>query len=240
MKIFLTVFVLLCGHCFSQEWKPVAADAFKEVMKQCSAQNNKDYYSLEFKRLVYANSTDLKPVSSSTGKLVRGKGKEYRLESENQLLIQTSDVKMVIDSSEKLVLLMKPDTLFDQISPDRMFTGQDFATSKFFQYKAGNVHQYKIQFAAGVSPYQYMVLFLDAKTHAVLKIEFKLVAGNYMSNDFEDESTEEPRLVVEYKPAVALKANGGYFDLSRWLKRSGDKYELLPGTGYTLDDLRIN
>ncbi len=238
LQLVLTA-MLFFGNGYAQEWQVVSQEAFKEVMAKGSAQNNRENYSLEFKRSVYANATDPKPISFSAGRLLRGKGKEYRLESENQLLIQNGDVKMVIDSAEKLILLMKPDTLFDQVSPEKMFEKGDFKSSQFFHQKAGTTNKYRIQFEAGTSAYQNMEFTLDAKTNAVLKVEFKLVAGNYVSNDFEDHTEEEPRVVVEYKPMTTLKS-GGAFDLTPWLKRSGEKYELQPQINFTLDDLRIN
>lgn len=209
------------------------------MMTRCSAQNNREHYSLDFKRSVYANATDFSPISFSSGKLLRGAGKEYRLESENQLVIQNGDVKMVIDSSEKLILLMKPDTLFDQVSPERLFEKQNWKTSRFFQQKSGTVNRYRIEPEQGMSAYQHLELTLDARTGAVLKVEFRLIAGNYMSNDLEDRTEEEPRGVVEYKPMTTFKG-GSYFDLTPWIKKSAGKYEIQPGIHYTLDDLRIN
>lgn len=240
MKTALILFVLLfAANSYSQEWQPVSHEAFREVLTRCGAQNNKENYSLNFKRSVYAHATDTKPVASSSGKLLRGKGKEYRLESENQLLIQNGDVKMVIDSTEKLILLMKPDTLFSQVSPEQMFEKEDFKTSTFSCQKTASTNKYRVSFEQGTSAYQHIDLTMDAKTNAILKVEFKLVAGNYISNDFEDQTQEEPRVVVEYGQMVSLKS-GSHFDLTTWVKRSGDKYELQPQIKYTLDDLRIN
>lgn len=239
----LKYILLLCiagsFTAFSQKWEDISNARFREAMTRCGMQNNKENYSLDFNRQVFANARDAQPVSSSSGRLIRGKGKEYRLESEKQLLIQTKDIKMVIDSSESLILLLKPDTLFDQVNPEKWLSEQDLSSARFFSQTAGNAIRYKIEFKAGTSVYQNFILTLDSRTYAIAKAEFTLFAANYLSSDPEDISAEEPRIVVTYEKAVPLGSSKAYFDLSRWLRRSGNDYQLQPQITYTLDDLRI-
>lgn len=230
---------MLCGISYSQNWEAISAEVFQKVLEDCGKQYKGENYTLDFSRTIYMNPSDQSPVSASSGKLIRGKGKEYRLEAENQLTIQNKEVKMVIDSTEKAILLMKPDTLFDNLNPQGLFSGQDFLSCHFFYQKKGKTDEYKIVYEPETSSYQYTILSLDNKSKALIRLEFRMVASNYSSDELEDMTTEEPMMIVEYKPLVALKGGMNYFDLSPWIKLQGDKYDLLPNIEFTLDDLRI-
>ena len=239
MKLLTWVFFL--GITFvsvSQDWKEISRDAFQDMLRKCSEQNRLENYFFTFTSEVYANPADATPISSSRGKLFHGKGVEYRLETSNQLLIQTSEVKMIIDSLEKTVFLMKPDTLFDQVNLDLLFASDDFRSASCLYRSEGNFHQYRILFPTGA--YEMVEIWMDRSTSRIRRIAFYLTTSNYLSGQLEDETQERPYVVMEYFQPETFKATSGYFKLDPWLEKKGGTYHLrFDHSFFVLEDLRF-
>jgi hypothetical protein len=234
-NLFLIISVMLVSNSWGQQ--AISKDEFLKNLELASRQYQTESYSLKFKQSVFLSSDSLKPFYEASGQYKRGKGKEYRTETKGNLTVQNNDIKIVMDSATKLVLLFEPDSLFNPITKENKGFYNSDAT--FFVTNSKDQSRYKVFYHSPNFEYESMEFWVEKKTGAVSKIVLQLVENNYTGESFEDETVEEPLLIVEYQPQLKSKSNVNDFNINRFIVLEKDHYVLTPELkDFTLDDLR--
>jgi hypothetical protein len=209
---------------------------FSELSKVYS----KGDYSLSFQRVIYRNLEDKQPMMTENGKIYRGVKSEYRVEIPGSLTIQNHAMKVVVDSTLKVISVLKTDTLFEAVDLKK-FMDQHVSDQYSFKRssKSGVLHYSITPKRAGES---ITDVWINESGHTLQRIELIMPKANYFSEQLDDESEETPKLVITYGKPVMLGSNkAAFFELGGILTDSSENLSLNPKViGFTLHDTRIN
>lgn len=234
MKLFTFIFL---SFYFSSAWsqKTITKELYNEAKNKYSLPFYSKNFQLNFTQRIYLNPDDKIPYSESKGEFIRGEKMEYRTNSQGILTIQNEHVKMVIDSSSKLVLLFKPDSLFQPILNENGTS----SLSTYSEKVNGSTKAYKINYSNEISNYESLEYQVNTKTGLITKLEIQLVEANFNSESLDDETLEHPLLVIDYEPMLKLKYEPSRFSIAAYITLQDQKYTLTSKlAGYSLDDLR--
>lgn len=235
--VILVTALLSLSTGFSQ--KEISAEIFIKALSEAGKNYRIEGYSLTYSQNIFLNPTDAQAFFSGKGKFFRGKGLEYRTESKGQLTVQTNEIRMVLDSANRLVLLFEPDSLFspiEQLNESKLWTN-----AVFFVTQSDGMKKYKIEYNIEGYEYKSMEYWLDTKSGMVRKMLLQMNPGNFQSQSLEDESLENPLIVIDYEVLQKGKLAGREFLLAAYLSRDQEGKYTLTATmeGFVLDDLRV-
>jgi|GEM_PF-6997481 len=227
----------------AQVWKDADLELVKKDLLASSETFRSPDFSVEFERSIFRHYADLKPMSTSKGMFIRGKGKEYSSVSDGQVVIQTNTIKMVVDTAQNLIILVNPDTLFNPVNMTLLTQSDQWENYTFKRSETDQQISYQMlrrnkQSSAGPT----LEIRIDKRTKQLSKIVVYMAAGNYFSETIDDDTQELPMVVVEYKQRKAGAPSPVAFDLGKWVSVTNDTYTLNPSMvgKYRLEDLRYN
>jgi hypothetical protein len=242
MKLFIT-FLFLHSLSFAQEWKSISVKEARQSLENFASSYRATNYSIHFSVEMYENNGDLLPRFVRTGNLHRGNAKEYYSSQNESLTIQNNDYKIIVDSLNKQILLMKPDSLFDAISMNALFSAVDFNESQFLERSSKEGKAIRVLPPTGSSGYNCYEIYTDVSGKNIVKIVLFSVAQNYFGSNINDETLESPKTVVNYSvPRKLSKAEMNTLFLSENylnLQNKGEVKSSIAYTGYIINDLRI-
>ncbi len=238
MKRLLVIISILV---FSNSWEQttISKADFSKQLKSIAKQFEIESYSLKFKQRVLLSALDVdkKPFFETEGQFLRGQDKEYRTETAGSLTIQNNDIKIVIDSVSKLVLIFEPDSLFNPITKQTDENNFPNATYTVTDSKEHSI--YKIFYNSNIHEYESLEFWVAKKSGSVSKIILQMEADNYTGESIDDETVEKPQLIVDYFPIIKSKSNPAQFNINRYVVLEKDHYVLTSELkDFTLDDLR--
>lgn len=222
----------------AQQFKEISSDLFVREMKPVIAKMNQANSRLAFKKEIYKDLHSNELMTASSGVIYYGTGKTFRMENEGITVIQTDDLFVLIDSTEQLVQLATPDTSFNPSASLLNFRTDALLKFKLSSYKTDKYISYKVvpeNLADGIIEYQ-----VDLKSNMLYRFKVSYPPANYFSENMEDETLEEPYVIMVYEPIQPLKNPERYFDLKNILvKNAGGEYLLSEQlTNYELHDSR--
>lgn len=234
---FLTVLMAYAVQAQSLE-NADASEVYAEFSK-VSAIYAKQGYSLSYQRVIYRNAADADPMLTDKGSIFRGKNTEYRSQSTGNLTIQNNEMKIVVDSVQKLVSLFKTDTLFQTIDLKKFM---DQTVSERYSFKrelSGNSIHYILIPKSNLEG--ITEIWINKNDFEITRIEMLLPKANYFSESMDDATLETPRLIFTYdRPKAIDLAKTKLFDCSAIIEKKNNEWFLVPSvTGYTLHDSRI-
>jgi hypothetical protein len=234
-NLIFIIYILMISNSWGQQ--AISKGEFLKNLELASKQYQKESFSVKFKQSVFLSSDSLKPFYEGYGLYKRGKGKEYRTETLGNLTIQNNDIKIVLDSVSKLVLLFKPDSLFNPITKESgSFCNSE---STFFITTTKEHLRYKVFYHSPNLEYESMEFWVEKKSGAISKMIIQMIEDNYTGESVDDETVEEPILIVEYQPILTLKSTLNEFNVNRFIVLDKNQYVLTPELkDFTLDDLR--
>lgn len=244
MKALLSLlFALLIANCsFSQDWKTASLDEVKQVLTNCAGNYRTENYALSFEQTIFKDAANpTAEVIKTSGLLLRGKGKQYRSEQQGKLIIQTNDIKMMVDTAQQVVGIIQPDTLFDVIQIDQLVNNYGWTNMTCLSRTSGSATTYQLS-GPGLSIYERMELTINRKTGFVTDMVLYFVPQNYFSEATGDETEEHPKIVIHYSGTQKLTPEQQrMFDISPWLKKDHDTYQLITSAAsFTLQDYRYH
>lgn len=235
----IIVFILFVSTSFCQEFKKISSQEFLTAFEHVTEAYG-DYFQLNYQQEIFLNSTDTVPYYLSKGLYQKGSGNEYKNSTNGQFTVQTSELKIVVDSLEQEVYLLKPDTLLNSsfITPfgfEQMFG--DFTQIYLSENKT--IETYKVVFENSDFEYEFVEIKLTKKTDQFLQIKIQLRAANYYAEALEDAVQESPLIVISYSPIKSKSLSATDFQLQNYLSVEGGKYSLRNNwSDFTLHDLR--
>jgi hypothetical protein len=243
MKTLYSIILLfvIAGNCFSQDWKTTSVDEVKKMLSDCSKHYRTENYSIAFEQLIYKDEVNPNDVIKTSGTLLRGKGKQYRSEQQGKLIIQTNDIKMMVDTAQQIVGIIQPDTLFDVIQLDQLLNNYGWTEMVCQSRTAGTATTFQLS-GPGLAIYQRMEFTIDQKTGFLTDMVLYFVPQNYFSESTDDETLEHPKIVIHYAAIKKLTSEQQrMFDVSQWLTKDHDTYQLIASKAtFTLQDYRYH
>ena len=240
MKLYLTFLILpvVAFKLNAQQYKEISSELFIKEMKPVIAKMNQPNSKLSFKKEIYKDLHSNELVSSSSGVIYYGTGSSFRMENDGITIIQTSDIYVLIDSTERIVQLAKPDSSFNPSASLLNFNEEALAKFKLSSYKADSYISYQVipeNLAEGTIEYQ-----VDLKSQMLYRFKVTYPPSNYFSENMDDETLEEPYVIMIYDPIQKLKNPEVYFDLKNILVKTASGEYLLANqlTNYELHDSR--
>jgi hypothetical protein len=241
MRTFLILLLsaLLSLEVFAQDWKTVSTDEVKKALTVCASRYRSENYAIRFEQTLFKDAGKSDDVVKSTGTLLRGKGRQYRSEQGGQLIIQTNDIKLLIDSAQQIIGIIQPDTLFDLINVELLLHHQGWDQLTCRSTVSGKAIIYQLT-GPGLSIYQSMELTIDQKTGYLNSLTLYFAAQNYFSESTGDETIEQPKVVIHYSLPTPLTVQQlKLFDVSAWVQKEKNTYQTTTASqGYTLQDYR--
>lgn len=238
-QLLVLVLIGLSAGLRAQQWEKVTTPEVQQMLKRLGEQQRSTNYRLTYTRVLYRDYRDTIPATSDRGRFARGTGKCYRSEGAGQLVIQTDVLRMVVDSVNQLVVLTKPDSIFQAINMEAIMgtiTWEDYTCSRMI-----TVRETRYELASKQPGKMVLQFWSDKKTGLLTHVEILLPPGNYSSESMDDATLEIPRMVMNYSLPESY-SRPAEFDLGNWLLPSGNHYKLHPSVpkDYRLEDLRYN
>ncbi len=237
--ILLGMLCFISRLCFAQEWKTADMNRLKADLSLVSSSSRAANYSLSFERKIYTNYNDSVPMSSEKGVFVKGIGKEYTTENSGQLIVQTERIKMVVDTAKHLIILQKPDTLFDPMNVEELFIKKGMDNT-FTMSEDEQVTKYQIANKKKTGGNLASEIWINKSTKTVQKIVIYFVASNYFSESVDDETAEMPMVTVSFEQPESIAKNNTFFEINKWVTEKNDTYELNSSLSsqFELQDIR--
>jgi len=241
MKLTLTfcLVLVLVGKLNAQQFTEISSELFVKEMKPVIEKMNQHNSRLSFKKEIYKDLHSNELISSSSGTIYYGTGITFRMENEGLTIIQTNEIYVVIDSLQAMVQLAKPDSSFNPAASLMNFKADALSKFKLSSYKTDSYISYKVvppNLSEGTIEYQ-----VDRKSNVLYRFKVSYPPANYFSENMDDETLEEPYVVMIYEPIQKLKNPEELFDLKHILvKNAGGEYLLADQmTHYELHDSRF-
>ncbi len=230
----LSFFILLGFFAKSQEISP--SEMKKDAIKM-AAIFEKENYELSYSKSVYQDKKDQTPVEQTKGVYYFGVSPNYRIEENNLLIVQTKDFTMTIDSTEKKIFISKTASDYSPVNLALYQNDSILNAQKFTKRKENKSFVYTIQ-SRDVDN-GIVELFVSETNFFVYKVNYYLPAGNYVQENLDDESVEQPLVIITYNPVKQKIQNSELFNVNKWLNTAAKPMELQPyAKDFQLIDLR--
>ncbi len=215
----------------------ISASEMKSDVLKMAKHFQKENMELRYSKTIFQNKTDAEPMSQTNGVYYSGVSPVYRLEENSTLTIQTASFAMTIDSSENKVFIDNSKSNFSPVNLDLYKNDTVLAAQKFTKTKKGNVLIYTIQ--SRETDNGIIELYVNEKDYFLYKMNFYMPEGNYFQEELDDESVENPLLIITYTTPKALLKTETLFKTDNWLNTQNIPFTFMPTVkGYELIDLR--
>lgn len=227
MKV-VALILAFCMHTMvllSQEFKEVTKELAFDELSKVSKNYNGDLYSLSYAKRMFKNAADASPFQESTGTIYKGVGYEYRVEEPGSLVIQNQDYKLVVDSTIHLVTFNVKDSLFKAVNLDQMMRSDMVSLYTFQRKENKQTVSYRIIPNNGIG--STSEVSFDKQNFLLTTITMIFPLGNYFQDQLEDETEEQPIVIVSYNKPEKLNKQSNRFNFSNWLTLEKDTPKLL-------------
>ena len=202
------------------------------------AQLNQKNIVMRFKKETFQDVKSASPIESVNGVVYRGTGLCYKMVLGGITVLQTDDIAIYIDSTERSVQVNEIDSSLKALNMTGSFTEEMLANYELERHQSGSFIVLKATpkfFDEGI-----MEFYLDAKKKSLYKLVISLPPANYFMENDDDETIESPYVSVIYEPIVPLKKNEVSFsEAGILIKDKQNNLSLTTAmTGYQLHDGR--
>lgn len=235
VKLFLIIASLkVCNLALSQE---ISASEMKADVMKMAAHFEKENIELRYNKTIYQDKNDAKPMNQTSGVYYAGTSPFYRLEENNTLTIQNSTYSMTIDTAEQKIFIDRTRADFSPVDLKVYQNDSILNAQKFTKTTKGNYIVYTIQSKEGDNG--IIEMYVNQKDFFLYKINFYMPKGNYFQESMDDETLEQPLLVIVYNNPKKTNFNDNLFYTSKWLNAETKPFSLTQlAISYQLIDLR--
>ena len=234
MKINLIILILIRtgSGLFAQQWLPVSkSEAISIVAKMDGWYKSHPDYTVKVNHNSYLGYQGTVPHEQDNGFLVV-RGSSYHSNMLGVETIQNADYKIVIDTSDREILISNPDHWFNyfQNIPDSFSLR---GVSACYLMKKKNFISLRLDYKPGYKMERHVITLDDE--YKIQEIAF------YFRPDFDEENADEshrPKVVIEYSD-YQIKNSTDFkneFKTENYFS-SGDTNKLIPAPGY--DDFEL-
>ena len=232
--LIISTFVIFSCISFAQE---ITASEMKTDVMKMAAHFEKENIELRYSKSIFQDVSSVKPMNQTSGVYYAGTSPFYRLEENNTLTIQNATFSMTIDSSEQKVFIDRTRADFSPVDLTIYQNDSVLNAQKFTKTVKGNIIIYTIQSKEGDNG--VVELYVNQKDFFLYKINFYMPKGNYFQESMDDESIEQPLLVITYNNPKKLNTNDNLFYTTTWLNSETKPFSLTQfAASYQLVDLR--
>lgn len=233
-----SLFFLANFFCFGQSKAKLSMDEFNVEMQPVISQLNRENIVLRFKKETFRDLKDLSPIETSKGVIYRGKGISYKMITSGITVLQTQELAIYIDSTEKFVQVTEIDSSMKALN-----MAGNFSKETLSQYDLERTTYSGYSVLRAIPKFSNegtLEFFIDSKKKTLYKLIISLPPANYFMEQEDDETIESPYITLVYEPIVALKKGEASFSESAIVVRDDkNTLSLTPNmVGYQLHDAR--
>lgn len=239
LKCFLIVIAVAAVQDLSAQTtvKLSPAEFNKEIAPSRSLMNRENV-SIRFKKEIFEDVQSKVLMESSAGMVCRGKDITYKMVNDGLVVVQTDELKVIVDSVNMLIQLGEVESELKSID----FLG-DLPLNMLDNYELEKT-TYPNHFVLKASPKNaddaIMEMFINNKDKALYKLVVTMQPANYFSESLSDETLESPYVTIVYEPLQTIKNAEAIITYQPYiLKNQSGNYELTPAfSAYQLHDSR--
>lgn len=237
-RYLLIAFCITIGSCFGQTKTAISANEFTDEMAPVLAQLNRNNIVLKFKKETFADVKSTSAIESVNGVIYRGTGLVYKMIIGGVTVLQTDELSVYIDSTQRFVQVTEIDSSMKALNMTGSFTKEMLANYDLEKASTGSFTILKATpktFDEGA-----MEFYIDPKKKTLYKLVISMPAANYFMENENDETIESPYVTVIYEPITPLKKNEVSFSETAFLTRDNKDHLSLTTAmaGYQLHDGR--
>lgn len=234
MKIKLTLLILFLSlFSFAQK---IDKSVFLKMLKEVVDNYSVEAYELNFEQFIYADSLRNNLQNQQNTKMIKVSNYAYQIESKNTFVINQGGVKLVIDSVNNEMFILKGDTANVTLWT---FEEPQFDYATFHQFIKGKEKIYRVYINYPGFEILYIEYKLNGKNLVEMNIQYK--SDNYMDLEYEEiASVESPFIRTIFGLPKYNFDKSTIIKLEQIVKKNAaDKFELTdPSSSFSLHDLR--
>lgn len=212
---------------------------FKDILKKIESAYTKGNIKVNYSRELIVPESSSPIVESTKGTLFIGEKGLYRLEENGTLIVQHSDFKMTIDSTEKVVLIDYVDKQFMLI--EMVEFEKDSLLNQYDIFKSEKEDELTYLFEEKKDKATRIKIILNKNNYQIISLTYNLPPANYLSETLDDETIERPILLMKYEPIEPLKVKADLFSTKFWITENKAPLKLNTNiTDYMLYDTRYS
>lgn len=150
---------------------------------------------LRFQKEIYYHNDDVKPTTATIGELLIDGADNFQMTENRQLIIQRDETNIIVDSNTMEIIISKAQPIKNQLNIDQFIAVYNAGGLVIEKKKNQDFYDYVIVFNNDENIMK-MVYRINKKDELLFN-EVYLSAGNYLMDNLEDESLEEPRIRFE-------------------------------------------
>lgn len=241
-SLFLASTCFVSLHGVAQEWKGLSKQAFSKLIQPISQVSRAENQQISYDRFFFEEMTKVTPDSKESGKFYRGIKNQYRTENNAVTTIQSSDLKVTIDTVQKVILIAKSDSLFIQTDFSQNIEKMMGQIDTIYYTSVGKMNKYQILFNDYCTNFSGIEMHVADKTNQLLEVTIFYRPSNYYSESMDDETIEQPKIVMKYSGYEQIPIKNQLFSWSSWLiEDKKGRFQLKPEYAhFELIDTRID
>ena len=229
---------IAAGSIHAQTTVKLTATEFNKEISPSRVLMNRENVSIRFKKEIYEDVNSKVVVESSAGMLCRGKNITYKMVNDGLVVVQTDELKVIVDSVNMLIQLGEVENGLKSIDflgdmPLEMLNNYDLEKITYPNY-------FVLKAIPKNADDAIMEMFINNKDKALYKLVVIMPPANYFSESMSDETLESPYVTIVYEPLQIVKNALEIITYQPYIiKNQSGKYELTPAfSGYQLHDSR--
>lgn len=222
------VLLIMGFFCFysgvlAQNWAGMSKVEFSHYLKKVSEMNQKNNQKIQFTRLIFEDVSFTTPSTRDNGIYYRGEKNQFRSESAGITTIQNGKLKLSIDTIQKIVVISKSDSLALGIDVTANIPSLLKEIDTVF-YMDGPKRLFQLVLNESNIYFSGLEFAIDPKSYQLVSSTIFYRPSNYFSEHMEDETIENPKIVIEYSPFAPLSKSVALFSFSKWVieEKNGD------------------
>jgi len=237
-KYLLIGFSLTVLSCFGQIKNTISAKEFNAEMAPVLSELNRSNIVMKFKKETYPDVKSTSPIESVNGVIYRGSGLCYKMIIGGVTVLQTNELSVYIDSTQRFVQVSDIDSSMKALNMVGSFSKE--MLENYELEKTGNGNFIVLKATPKYFDEGIMEFYIDPKKKTLYKLVISMPPANYFMEKDDDETVESPYVSVIYEPIIPLKKNEVSFSETSILQKDREDKLSLTTTmaGYQLHDGR--
>lgn len=237
-SLWIIISLVAAGSIHAQTSVKLTSAEFNKEIAPSRALMNRENISIRFKKEIFEDVNSKVLLESSTGMVCRGKDINYKMMNDGLVVVQTDELKVIVDSVNMLIQLGEVESELKSID----FLG-DLPLNMLDNYELEKT-TYPNHFVFKASPKNaddaIMEMFINNKDKSLYKLVVTMQPANYFSESLSDETLESPYVTIVYEPLQTIKNAEAMITYQPYIqKNQSGKYELTPAfSAYQLHDSR--
>lgn len=212
----------------------------KLYVEMMSIQPKKNFKS-EVQTVIYSDAKKSSIVKSDLGTITAGDSGYIQYLSANSWFVQTPEVALSLDKSIKKCFITAPRDI-QNLTPGGNMAILDSVQYSIQMNENADSWTFQVKEKVKLSDIENVTVIFDKKTKLIKQIEMTFWSSNYLSEEQNDQTVENPFWVMTYKTTTGNAYSEAVIkSFNEVLQRNEKGYTLMSAYAeYTLTDLRIN